>query len=158
MMTQKALWLDHRQNPPWVAAEIAALAPGTVPLNVFAWNQKLTKYVKDGQPEKAMQLFEQMQPEGVRPNKFTFVQVIKACAGLGRLEDGRLVHEQLIQSGCESNVFLENSMVDMYANCGSIEDAWRVFNKMPARDVVSWTVMILGLVKCGQGHKALKLF
>jgi hypothetical protein len=49
-MTQKTLWLDHRQNPPWVAAEIAALAPGTVPLNVFAWNQKLTKYVKDGQP------------------------------------------------------------------------------------------------------------
>ncbi|CAK9866409.1 unnamed protein product, partial [Sphagnum jensenii] len=105
-----------------------------------------------------MQLFEQMQREGVRPNKFTFVQVIKACAGLGRLEDGRLVHEQLIQSGCESNVFLENSMVDMYAKCGSIEDACRVFNKMPARDVVSWTVIILGHVKCGQGHKALKLF
>ncbi len=105
--------------------------------------------VKDGQPEKAMQLFEQMQREGVRPNKFTFVQVIKACAGLVRLEDGRLVHEQLIQSGCESNVFLENSMVDMYAKCGSIEDACRVFNKMPARDVVSWTVIILGHLKCG---------
>ncbi len=138
-----------------MAAEIAALAPGTVPLNLFAWNQKLTKYVKHGQPEKAMQLLEQMQREGVR---FTFVQVIKACAGLGRLEDGRLVHEQLIQSGCESNVVLENTMVDMYAKCGSIEDAWRVFNKMPAQDVVSWTVMILGHVKCGQGHKALKLF
>jgi pentatricopeptide repeat protein len=65
---------------------------------------------------------------------------------LGRLEDGRFVHEQ-IQSGCESNVFLENSMVDMYAKCGSIDDAWRVLNKMPARDVVSWTVMILGHVK-----------
>jgi hypothetical protein len=38
----------------------------------------------------------------VSPDSFTFVQVIKACAGLGTLEDGRLVHKQLIQSGCES--------------------------------------------------------
>jgi pentatricopeptide repeat protein len=44
----------------------------------------------------------------------------------------------------------------MYAKCGSLEDAWIVFNKMPSRDVVSWNAMILGHVKCGQGQKALK--
>ncbi len=33
------------------------------------------------------------------PNKFTFVQVIKACTSLRALEDGRIVHEQLIQVG-----------------------------------------------------------
>jgi pentatricopeptide repeat protein len=141
-----------------VAAGIAAMAPGTVQLNIFAWNQKLTKYVKDGQPEKAMQLFQQMQQEGMSPDTFTFVQVIKACAGLGTLEDGRLVHKQLIQSGLESDVFVCNSLVDMYAKCGSIEDAWSVFNKMPSQDVVTWTVIILGHVKCGQGQKALELF
>ncbi len=69
------------------------MAPGTLQLNIFAWNQKLTKYMKDGQLEKAMQLLQQMQGVGVSPNKFTFVQVIKACAGLGTLEDGRLVHQ-----------------------------------------------------------------
>ncbi len=52
--------------------------------------------MKDGQLEKAMQLFQQMQGVGVSPNKFTFVQVIKPCAGLGTLEDGRLVHKQLL--------------------------------------------------------------
>ncbi len=57
--TQKALWLQEQRNLPWVAAEIAVLAPGTVQLNIFAWNQKLTKYVKDGQSEKVMQLFQQ---------------------------------------------------------------------------------------------------
>ncbi len=30
-----------------------------------------------------MQLFQQMQREGMIPDKFTFVQVIKACPGLG---------------------------------------------------------------------------
>jgi pentatricopeptide repeat protein len=137
---------------------MSAMAPGIVQLHPFAWNQKLTKYVKDGQPEKAMQLFQQMQQEGTSPDKFTFVQVIKACAGLGALEDGRFVHKQLIQSGFESDVFVGSSLVDMYAKCGSIEDAWRVFNRMPSRDVVTWNAIVLGHVKCGQGQKALELF
>ncbi len=70
---------------------MAAMSPVTVQLNIFAWNQKLTKYVKYGQLEKAMQLFQQMQQEGMSPDKFTFVPVIKEFAGLGRLEDGDLI-------------------------------------------------------------------
>jgi pentatricopeptide repeat protein len=94
----------------------------------------------------------------VNLDKFTFVHVIKACAGLKTLEDGRLVHKQLIQSGCESNVFVRSRLVDMYENCGSIKEAWKVFNKIPSRDVVIWNAMVLGHVKCGQGQKTLKLF
>ncbi len=137
---------------------MAALAPGKVQLHSFAWNQKLTKYVKAGQLEKVMQLFQQMQQEGMAPNKFTFVQVIKAYAGLGRLEDGRLVHEQLIQSGCKSDVFVASSLVDMYEKCGSIEDAGSVFNKIPSWNMVTWSAVILGHLKCQQGQKALELF
>jgi len=66
------------------------------------------------------------------PNEFTFVQVIKTCTGLGALEDGRLIHEQLIQSGCKSHIFVGNSLVDMYAKCGSVEDALREFDEMPS--------------------------
>ncbi len=80
-----------------MAAEIAAKAPGIVEFNVFACNRKLTKHVKDGQLERVMQLFQQIQ-QGMSPNKFTFIQVIKACAPLRTLEDGTLVHKQLIQT------------------------------------------------------------
>jgi pentatricopeptide repeat protein len=45
----------------------------------------------------------------------------------------------------------------MYAKSGSIEDAWRVFNRMAMHDVMAWSAMILGHVKCGQGHKVLEL-
>jgi pentatricopeptide repeat protein len=51
-------------------------------LNIFAWNQKLNKYAKDGQPKKAMHLFQQMQQEGSSTNEFTFVLVIDAYTGL----------------------------------------------------------------------------
>jgi pentatricopeptide repeat protein len=42
--------------------------------------------------------------------------------------------------------------------CGSIEEALKVFNKMPSQEVVIWNAMVLGHVKCGQGQKALELF
>jgi pentatricopeptide repeat protein len=56
---------------------------------------------------------------------------------LGTLEDDRLVHEQFVQSGWECDVFVESSLVDMYAKCGSVEDAWKVFNKLPSQNVVT---------------------
>ncbi len=49
-----------------------------------------------------------------------------------------------------------SSLIDIYAKCG--RDSWRVFNKMPSQDVVTWNNMILGDVKCGQGQKAVELF
>jgi hypothetical protein len=66
----------NRTWQPWVAVEMAAMAPRIVQLNSFAWNKKLAKYVhtKDGQPEKAMQLFQQMQQN--------HPQMIEICAEL----------------------------------------------------------------------------
>jgi pentatricopeptide repeat protein len=155
---QEALWLDDRWIPPWVVAEIAALAPGTVPLKISSLNRRLTSYVKAGQYEKTLEVFQQMGREHISPDRFTFVPVLNACANLRALQEGRRVHEQIIQSSCETDVFVGTSLVDMYAKNGSMEDAWRVFNKMPKRNVVSWTAMIQGHVKCGQGKKALELF
>jgi pentatricopeptide repeat protein len=68
-----------------------------------------------------------MHQEGVWPNSVTFVRLLNACASIGSL-----VHLQIVQMVLEANVLVGNSLVDMYANCGSIEDAWIVFNKMPS--------------------------
>jgi pentatricopeptide repeat protein len=96
-----------------------------------------------------------MQLEGMKPNSATFAGVVNACASIVALEEGRHAHQQIIQSGFESNVSVQNSLIDMYAKCGSMEDAWRVFNKMALHDVVSWNIMILGQLKRGQRQKAL---
>jgi len=115
-------------------------------------------HVKCGQGQKALELFQQMQQEGVQPDSVTFVGVLNACASLAALKDGRCVHQQIVECGWDSDAFVGNSLVDMYAKCGSMEDAWEVFNKMPFQDMVTWTAMILGDVQCGQGQKALELF
>ncbi|KAH8972307.1 hypothetical protein BDL97_02G188100 [Sphagnum fallax] len=156
--TQAALWLDGRLKPPWVEARLAAMAPRTVKLNISHWNSRFARYAKAGQFEKTLELFQQMQQSNIIPDSFTFVHVLKACANLQALEEGRCIHTQVIQSGVESNPYVGSSLVNMYAKCGSIEDAWRVFNRMPSHDVVSWNAMIMGHVRCGQGQKALELY
>jgi pentatricopeptide repeat protein len=122
------------------------------------WNSLILGHVRCGQGLKALlALFQQMQQEGMEPDPVTFVGVVNACASIAALEDGKRVHEQIIQRGFESIMFVGNSLVDMYAKCGSIEDPLRVFNRMSTRNVVAWSAIILGHVKCGQGHKALEL-
>ncbi len=76
------------------------------------------------------------------PDPVTFVTVLNACASVMALEEGRHVHEQIIQSVHESNIFDGNSLADIYAKYGSMEDAHRVFIKMLSHDVVSWNAMI----------------
>jgi pentatricopeptide repeat protein len=77
--TPERLWLDEQQKPP----EMAALPPGTLQLNIFGWDKILWKYVKVGQPEKALQLFQLLQQqEGTSPDNFTSIHVLNACASL----------------------------------------------------------------------------
>jgi hypothetical protein len=52
-----------------------------------------------------------------------------------------------------SEVFVGNSLVYMDAKCGSMEDAWRVFNKLPMSDVVSWNAMTLAHGNVGKGGR-----
>ncbi len=46
--------------------------------------------------------------------------------------------------------------MDMHTNCRSMEDAWRVFNKMPSQNVITWNVLLKGCAMHGHGKENLK--
>jgi len=104
-------------------------------------NSLILGLVKCGQGQKALSLSRKMQQEGMAPGAVTFVGSLNACARVMALEKGSCVHEQIAQSGFESNVFVGNSLVD--------KGALRVFSRMPMCNVVAWTATILDHVKCG---------
>jgi pentatricopeptide repeat protein len=91
--------------------------------NVVLWNTMISGHVKCGPGEKALELIGQMQQEEVQLDPVTFVGVLNPCASVVALEEGRCAHEQIIQSGCDSDIFMGSSLVDMYAKCGTSEDA-----------------------------------
>eukprot|EP01018_Ginkgo_biloba_P019270 Gb_14391 [translate_table: standard] len=126
--------------------------------NVVSWNGMISGYIQNAYFEEALQLFRQMYLTGVKPDADTFSSILPACANLATLEHGKEVHEDIIRSGFHFDAFVGSALIDMYAKCGSIENACRVFDKMPRRDVVFWTVMIVGYAMHGCGKEALQLF
>eukprot|EP01018_Ginkgo_biloba_P013190 Gb_32456 [translate_table: standard] len=126
--------------------------------DVFSWTVMIAAYSRHGFPEEALTLFHQMQRTDIQPNQFTFASVLPACAELAALEQGNKIHDEIIRSGCQSNVFVENALVNMYAKCGSLEKARKLFDAMSQRDAVSWNTMIAGYAQSGRVDEALKLF
>eukprot|EP01018_Ginkgo_biloba_P001659 Gb_20197 [translate_table: standard] len=126
--------------------------------DLISWNVMIAGYTQNGHDEEAMKLFQQMQLEGVKPNAKTFASVIPACANLAALQQGTEIHEEIISSGFQSDVFVTSALVDMYAKCGKIENARDLFDKMNQRNLVSWTAVIAGYAQNGNSEEALNLF
>eukprot|EP01018_Ginkgo_biloba_P013167 Gb_21056 [translate_table: standard] len=126
--------------------------------DVVSWTAMVGGYVQNGQGAEALQLFRQMQPSGVKADPNIFATVLPACANMAVLEQGKEIHENILRSGFQSNVFVGNALVDMYAKCRSIEKARNVFDTMHQQNVVSWTAMISGYVQNGQYGEALQLY
>ncbi|XXG84713.1 hypothetical protein AAC387_Pa10g2172 [Persea americana] len=129
---------------------------------LFAWNMILKGFVNVGQFSEAIEFYCLMMKEGVIPDNFTYPLVLKACSGLHSLEHGRKVHESIffneIHHKTKHNIFVECAMIDMFAKCGSLDEARRVFDGMSRRDLVSWTAMICGTVQSGEWFEALDLY
>ncbi|KAH1233375.1 putative pentatricopeptide repeat-containing protein [Glycine max] len=68
------------------------------------------------------------------------------------------IHEYVERKKLCPNLLTENSLIDMYAGCGSLEDAKRVFDRMKFRNVASWTSLISAYGMTGQGYNAVAFF
>ncbi|XP_031490582.1 pentatricopeptide repeat-containing protein At4g16470-like [Nymphaea colorata] len=126
--------------------------------NLVAWNSLISGYVESGRHEEALGLYAGMRSQGVAPDQFTFASVIKACAALAKLEQGRRVHGGLIKRGIKGNVVVGSALVDMYCKCSSTSDARRAFDGSRVRNVVTWTALIAGYGQHGHVAEVLQLF
>ncbi|KAL5983512.1 hypothetical protein ACLOJK_017598 [Asimina triloba] len=126
--------------------------------NAVSWGAMITAYAQGGEPHEALGLFQEMKNVNVKPNWATIVSVLSACAHLGALERGKQVHLYVNESKMKLDSIIGTALIDMYAKCGCIVNAFRIFKEMASKDVYSWTAMIGGLAVNGSGEKALELF
>eukprot|EP00250_Pteridium_aquilinum_P001505 c11700_g1_i1 orf=1658-2854(+) len=83
--------------------------------DMASWNSLMAGYVQHGYGWEALALFKQMQQEGFLPDKHTFISVLNACASVGAAELCRLIHLHILECSLLSDIFVANSLIDMYA-------------------------------------------
>ncbi|XP_057955633.1 pentatricopeptide repeat-containing protein At5g66520-like isoform X2 [Malania oleifera] len=68
------------------------------------------------------------------------------------------MHSLIVKTGFDSDKYIGNTLVRMYAACSAIGFARKVFDEMTQRDVASWSSMIAGYVSCYCPFDALTVF
>ncbi|XP_047064115.1 pentatricopeptide repeat-containing protein At4g38010-like [Lolium rigidum] len=131
---------------------------GLLARDIVSWTVMISGLVNCRLPSEALELFNEMQTSGVKPDKVVLSTVLSACASLGALESGRWVHQYIERKGIEWDVHVGTSLVDMYAKCGCLETSLSVFHKMPVKNVSSWNALINGFALHGHGREALECF
>ncbi|KAJ0712519.1 putative tetratricopeptide-like helical domain superfamily [Helianthus annuus] len=114
--------------------------------DLVSWNSMISGYLKTGCPGSALELFERMKVEGFEPNEMTLVSVVSACGELGNLSLGRVVEGYVVEKRMRMSSYIGSALIGMYAKCGDLVSARRIFDKMTKKDLVTWNAMITGQV------------
>ncbi|XP_068636229.1 pentatricopeptide repeat-containing protein At2g39620 [Aristolochia californica] len=122
------------------------------------WNSMIRAYTRSGQHEEGLDLYNVMLERGVKPDKFTFTFVIKACTGASDTGKGTLIHQEITRTGLDCDVYISAALIDMYCKAGRIETAQELFDRMPEADVVTWNIMIAGSAQSVKPCSALDIF
>lgn len=127
--------------------------------DLVSWSSMISCFNNNGLCYEALDLFKQMQLIGtVKPDDVTILSVISAVSSLGALELARWIDNFIMRSGFELTVSLGTALIDLYSRCGSVDDSIRMFDKMPDRNVLTWTALINGLAVHGRSKDALRVF
>ncbi|KAJ0013953.1 hypothetical protein Pint_21286 [Pistacia integerrima] len=126
--------------------------------DVRAWTILLSGFSRGGCGNRVLDLFREMQAEGVCANKFTLSSVLKCCSSLCEVRLGKEVHGWILRNGVDLDVVLENSVLDLYVKCQAFEYAIRLFERMEDRDSVSWNIMIGAYLHIGDVERSVALF
>ena len=125
--------------------------------DVVSWTKRVSALARSGRAAEAVAAFARMDAE---PNALTLASVLPACAALRSLGPGRAVHGFWLRRGGApgANLIVDNAVLDMYAKCGALGSARRLFDEMPERDVRSGTALVWGLARGGSPHDAVGMF
>ncbi|KAG9134404.1 hypothetical protein Leryth_025728 [Lithospermum erythrorhizon] len=126
--------------------------------NVITWNTMIAGYVHCREFGKAINVFREMQAEGLRATEVTMVSLLSACAHLGALELGDWIHNYIRRKRLRVDVVLGNALIDFYCKCGSLDAALDVFHGMGERNIYCWNSIIVGLGMHGYGKEAIEVF
>ncbi|KAL4571600.1 hypothetical protein LXL04_018363 [Taraxacum kok-saghyz] len=126
--------------------------------NQISWSVMIGGFAKASNHTNCFETFREYIRSGEQLDVYTLPSVIRVCRDIKDLKMGKLVHHIAHKFGLHMNTFVCVALVDMYAKCGVIDDARKLFDIMPEKDLTTWTVMIGACAANGNASESLVLF
>jgi pentatricopeptide repeat protein len=126
--------------------------------DVFSWNALISGHVRSGHHGEAIELMKDMLIERFEPNLHTYSSILSICGDIPAIEWGKQTHCCIIKPAFDSNVVVGSALIDMYAKCGRLSEARKVFDNLITKKLVSWNTILVGYAQHGFEREALEIY
>ncbi|XP_027937285.1 pentatricopeptide repeat-containing protein At3g49740 [Vigna unguiculata] len=126
--------------------------------NLISWNSIISGFLMNGCPLQGLEQFSALLRAQIKPNAYSLSLVLSICSVMSAMSHGKQIHCYILRHAFSSEVSLGNALVTMYAKCGSLDGALRVFDAMVERDTISWNAIISAYAQHGRGKEAVSCF
>ncbi|KAK8946808.1 Pentatricopeptide repeat-containing protein [Platanthera zijinensis] len=126
-----------------------------------SWTTLLHAYALNGQFEEILSLLHRLTEEKksyASIDEVAFATILGGCGTLGFYKFGCQISSFTIKLGVSSDVGVSNAGISMYAKCGYLKEAVRLFDQMPVTDIVSWNAMINAYLLFRRGDDAMAVW
>nr|XP_016465387.1 PREDICTED: pentatricopeptide repeat-containing protein At3g49170, chloroplastic-like [Nicotiana tabacum] len=128
--------------------------------DLVSWSAMISCFAHCGMELEAVVTFFDMVEFGEYPNQFCFSAVIQACCSGVFGWIGLVIFGFVVKTGYfESDICVGCALIDLFAKgfC-DLRSAKQVFDRMPERNLVTWTLMITRFSQLGADRDAVGLF
>lgn len=112
--------------------------------DLVSWNSMIGGYVSVGDGWSSLVCLQEMQVLGMKPDRFSTISALNACAIECFLQTGKEIHCQVLKCMLELDIMVQTSLIDMYHKCGRVDYSERLFDEISTKNVVVWNAMIHG--------------
>ncbi|XP_057489786.1 pentatricopeptide repeat-containing protein At1g74630 [Actinidia eriantha] len=127
--------------------------------DVFMYNTLIRGLSESDSPQESLLAYAEMRRKlNSPPDSFSFTFVLKAAANLRCLGAGCQLHCQALTHGLDTHLFVGTTLISLYAECGCVGFARKMFDEMSEPNVVAWNAVVTACFRCGDVKGAEEMF
>ncbi|CAH9129083.1 unnamed protein product [Cuscuta epithymum] len=123
-----------------------------------SWASMISGFAHHGYADESIKLFREMLSENLMTDEKTLSSVLSACSTLQCLKIGKEVHGFILRCRIGEFAIVGSALVNMYAKCGDLVSARRLFLIMPHKDKFSCSSLIAGYNQRGYVNESFQVF
>lgn len=126
--------------------------------NGYIWNTMMRAYLERNSPHEALNLYKLFLINDPIPDNYTYPILLQSCTARSSEFEGKQLHNHILKLGFNSDIYARNTLINMYAVCGSMSSARKIFDESPVLDQISWNSILAGYVQMGDVKEAIYVY